>query len=76
MQKLKNKTMAILIAAILTISMSASMILLPGATAAIPATTTNYPTDAFIDVSPNPDGVGQSVFILGWLLEFDPATTG
>ena len=32
-------------------------------------------TYAFMDVAPNPVGVGQQVFINAWLIEFDPLTS-
>ena len=71
---LKNKIAAIAISIFLTFSMSASMMLNPNANAQIPTTQSSYPTNAYIDVSPNPVGVGQTVFIDAWLLEFDPLT--
>jgi outer membrane protein assembly factor BamB len=64
MQKLKNKTMAIMIALLLTISMSASMILIPNTTAHSP--TWSITDHAYIAVEPNPTGVGQSVMITIW----------
>ncbi len=42
--------------------------------AALP-TLTASPTYAFIDVAPDPVGVGQSVFVNAWLIEFDPLTS-
>ena len=65
MQKLKNKTMAIMIAAILTISMGASMMLVPNASAHSPPW--NIPTYAYIIAAPNPVGVGQTAHIYMWL---------
>ena len=64
MQNLKNKSMAILIAAILTISIGASTILLP-ANAHTPSI--NQQTWAFISASPNPDGLGQTITLGFWL---------
>jgi hypothetical protein len=64
MQKIKNKTMAIMIALFLTISMSASMILLPNANAHSPAW--QIADHAYIAVAPNPIGVGQTLNILIW----------
>src|ERR1039458_976403 len=59
MKNLKNKTMAIMIALLLTISMSASIMLIPTASAHTPAwTIVSY---AYLTVGPNPVGVGQSV---------------
>ncbi len=64
MQKLKNKTMAILIAAILTISMATSIMLVPNASAHTPAW--EIPTYMFVSVAPNPIGVGQTVNVNLW----------
>src|SRR5208283_555898 len=67
MQNLKGKTLAILIAAILTISMGASMTsrtLIPSVHAASTYTVSMY---AYINVSPNPTGVNQQVEIIMWL---------
>ncbi len=61
----KNKTMAILIAAFLTISMGTSMMLSPSANAHTPAW--QIPTQAFVNVAPNPAGLGQQVTIGMWL---------
>ncbi len=74
MQNLKSKTMAILIALFLTISMSASMILVPSASAHTPPQ--NNPTIAFINVAPSPCGLGQSVNVGFWLAEPPPTATG
>jgi len=59
----KSKSMAILIAALLTFSMTASSMLLPGASAQVQ----KFPTYSFINVSPNPVGVGQEVTVNFWL---------
>ena len=65
MQKIKNKTMAIMIVAILTISMSASIMLIPTASAHTPPwTIISY---AYLAVGPNPAGVGQSVGVYMWV---------
>jgi len=67
MQNLKGKTLAILIAAILTISMGASMTsrtLIPSVHAASTYTVAMY---AYINVAPNPTGVGQQVEVIMWL---------
>ena len=64
MKTLKNKTLAILIALILTLSMSASMTLLPSASAHTPPWQI---TDvAHINAQPNPIGVGQPETIIFW----------
>jgi hypothetical protein len=65
MLNLKNKTMAILIAAILTISMSASLILIPNANAHTPVW--NIPTYAYIVAAPSPIGIGQNAHVYMWL---------
>jgi hypothetical protein len=66
----KNKTMAIMIATILTISMGASMTLIPNANAHKPAL--NIPTESYINVAPNPIGVGQAATINFWLAQPPP----
>jgi hypothetical protein len=58
----KNKTLAILIAALLSFSMTASMMLIPSAHAQ-----TNLVTYAYINAAPNPTGVGQQVEIIVWV---------
>jgi hypothetical protein len=60
-----NKTKAIAIAMILLISLGASMILIPTAEAHDPAW--KITTFAFINVAPNPVGVGQRVNVIMWL---------
>jgi outer membrane protein assembly factor BamB len=71
MKKIENKTMAILIALILTLSMSASIILTPTADAHTPAW--KIPTFAFIMAVPNPIGVGQSTHIFMWIDKILPS---
>ncbi|MGD0071130.1 MAG: hypothetical protein ABSB71_06210 [Candidatus Bathyarchaeia archaeon] len=65
MQIAKNKTAAIAIAIFLMFSMSASMMLVPTASAHTPAWT--IPTFAYINAAPNPVGVGQQATIIFWL---------
>ncbi len=65
MQIAKNKTIAIAIAIFLMLSMSASTMLIPSASAHTPAW--NIPTFAYIDVAPNPIGVGQVVHVYMWV---------
>ena len=73
MQIAKNKTVAIAIAIFLTFSMTASMMLVPTASAHTPAW--QIPTWAYINCSPNPVGVGQNVLVIMWLTNiFSPAT--
>jgi hypothetical protein len=56
MKILKNKTAAITIALILTLSITASMIVMP-------AHALELPTILVINVSPNPAGTGQTVYV-------------
>jgi hypothetical protein len=65
MQKPKNKIATILIAALLIFSMSASIMLIPTTDAHTPAWTIQ--TYAYISVTPNPIGVGQTVNVIMWL---------
>ncbi len=61
MQIAKKRIAAILIAIFLTLSMGASMMLIPSASAHTPAW--QIPTHAYMTAYPNPIGVGQSVHI-------------
>ena len=65
MQMLKNKTIAILITAILTLSIGASTILSPPASAQ--AVQRSFTTETFMNLTPNPAGVNQSVTVFVWL---------
>ena len=70
MQIVKSKTAAITIAIFLMLSMSASTMLVPTASAHGPGaggTPWSIPTFAFITVAPNPVGVGQSMTVYMWL---------
>ena len=62
--------MAILIAALLTFSMTASMMLIPNANAHTPRW--SIPMYAYINVAPNPVGVGQRVSVDMWLSKVLP----
>ncbi|MGA2387247.1 MAG: PQQ-binding-like beta-propeller repeat protein [Candidatus Bathyarchaeia archaeon] len=65
MQKLKSKTLAILITAILTISAVGSMMTMQTAHAHSPPwLITTY---AFVDASPDPCGINQQMLIFGWI---------
>jgi hypothetical protein len=64
MKNLKNKTMAIMITLLLTTSMSAMLLLQP-TSAHTPAW--QIPTYAYINVAPNPAGLGQTVNIGMWI---------
>ena len=61
----KNKMASLIIALILTIILGGSSLLVPSAYAHNPGW--NIPTYAYISISPNPDGVGQSVIVYMWL---------
>jgi hypothetical protein len=65
LQKLKSKAVAILIALFLSISMTASMMLIP--TASAQTSPINIPTYAYVVAEPNPVGVGQQAHVLIWL---------
>ncbi len=71
MKKLKNKIAAITIAILMTISMAASMMLVPTASAHTPPWT--IPTYAFITLAPNPAGVSQSVYVSFWIDKAPPS---
>src|ERR1700690_3574006 len=73
MQSLKNKTLAILIAAILTFSMGATLALLPSISAHTPSW--NIPTEAYVLVGPNPIGIGQTATVHFWLQEPPPTAS-
>ncbi len=71
MQKNRNKTMAILIALILTISMTATILTVNAHTPTW--TVIDY---AYISVAPNPVGVGQTAAVCMWVdYPFNGATT-
>jgi hypothetical protein len=65
MQITKNKTAAILIAIFLTVSMGASMMLIPSASAHTPPW--SIPTYAYIAMAPSTIGVGQTAHVYMWL---------
>ena len=70
MRIVKNKLVAIAIAIFFMVSMSASTMLVPNASAHSPPL--QIPTYAFINVAPNPAGEGQSVNIGFWLAQQTP----
>lgn len=74
MQITRNKTAAIAIVILLTLSMSASMTLMPIANAHTPPKT--YQTYSYIALSPNPAGVGQNVLVVFWTSPNPPTATG
>jgi hypothetical protein len=69
----KNKTLAISIAILLTITMVSSMILMPDVYAHGPGLAPpndvpwNIPTYAYIVAAPSPIGVGQTAHVYMWL---------
>ncbi|MGA2523738.1 MAG: hypothetical protein ABSF65_06245 [Candidatus Bathyarchaeia archaeon] len=65
MKMLKNKIVSITICIFFLLSMIASIALIPNANAHSPPW--NIPTYAFINVAPNPAGLGQSVNVGFWL---------
>lgn len=67
LKNLRGKTIAILIVAILAISSGASILLVPSASAHTPPY--KIQLFAFINVAPNPAGVGQPVTLGFWLNE-------
>ena len=73
MHNLKSKTMAIMIAVILTISMAASTILLPVSAHDPPW---NVRTTAFIHAAPNPCGIGQTITVGFWINQPPPTAGG
>ncbi len=67
----KTRSVAIAIAILLIVSMTASTILIPSTNAHTPPW--NIPTFAYINVAPNPIGVGQQASVIMWLDKtFDP----
>ena len=74
MQKINVKTMAILIIALLTISMTASIALSPSIKAHSPPW--NIATVAYVNVSPNPVGIGQTALIVMWIENLNPSANG
>jgi hypothetical protein len=65
MQKIRSKTMSILIATLLISTIGASMLLIPTANAHTPAW--QIPTWAFVQPVIDPVGVGQSTYIYMWI---------
>ena len=65
MKTLKNKILAITISIFFILSMSATLMLMPNASAHSPPW--QIPTFAYVTATPNPIGVGQTVTISMWL---------
>jgi outer membrane protein assembly factor BamB len=74
MKKSFNKTTTASIALILMLTFSTAALILPLASAHEPAW--EIPTYAYIAVSPDPVGVGQSVWVMFWLDKVPPTATG
>jgi hypothetical protein len=74
MQNVKSKTMAILIATILTASIGTSIVFLPSVDAHTPPW--QILTSSFIHVAPDPAGIGQTVTVGFWINEPPPTASG
>ncbi len=69
----KNST-KVIIALCLALTFAISMIALPAASAHDPPQT--YPTWAYLAISPDPIGVGQSVYVIMWVSPNPPTAEG
>jgi hypothetical protein len=69
MQILKNKSKISTIAFVLVLTFVATLF-------ALPVVNAEEDTYAFITVSPNPVGVGQTVSIIAWLDKMPPTASG
>ena len=74
MKILNNKTIASLIALILISTVFTSIMLLPSANAHTPAW--SIPTWAYLNVAPNPIGVGQTLTMVFWRNQLPPTAGG
>ncbi len=74
MKTLKNKIVVMLLTAFLMLSIAASMILIPSAVAHTPPW--NVPTYSYINIAPNPIGVGQSVNVNFFVGNPPPTASG
>ena len=72
--KIHGKQTLFAIALILLLTVSGIMAAMPTSKAQTEASP--FPTNAFINVSPNPAGIGQTVTIEMWLGQADPTATG
>ncbi len=70
----KNRVLAISIALLMAIAIIPSISLLPTASAHTPPA--DLPTYAYINVAPNPTGVGQQVLVIMWLTNLFSSQTG
>ena len=76
MKMLKNKIAAIILSIFFMLSMTASMMLIPNANAVTLAPgKISIPTEAYVQVAPNPVGVGQQATIHFWLQEPPPTAS-
>jgi hypothetical protein len=75
MTNLKNRFVTMAFAILLvTLIATSGMFSLRVNAATLPPLTSS-PTYAYMDVSPDPVGVGQAIFVSAWLIEFDPMTS-
>ena len=70
----KNKTIATLIALILTLTITIPLTALPTVNAHTPPW--KIPTYAYIAITPDPIGVGQQALIVYWMSQLPPTATG
>ena len=70
MKNSRNRTTATAIALFLVLTIAVTLVALPATNAHTPAWT--IPTYAFINVAPNPVGVGQAAFVNFWLDKVPP----
>ena len=74
MKTSKNKISAILITILFIISMTSAGTMIPITSAHTPQW--NIPTYAYLNVAPNPVGVGQPVIVVFWLNQIAPTAAG
>jgi outer membrane protein assembly factor BamB len=74
MKTSKNKISAILITIVFIISMTSAATMIPNTSAHTPQW--NIPTYAYLNVAPNPVGVGQPVIVVFWLNQIAPTAAG
>jgi outer membrane protein assembly factor BamB len=74
MENGKNRTKTTLITLVLTLTLASTFIALPIVAAHDPAW--NIPTYAYLSVSPDPIGVGQTVYLVFWLDQVPASAAG
>ena len=74
MKIMKNREKTTLIALILCLTFAASLVALPIASAHTPPQT--FPTFSYIALTPNPVGVGQSIYVVMWVSPNPPTAMG